>query len=192
MTDDYRTPCCDYDTGRDQLTKFVIRWNPGNRVVQCHNCGQVYIAIPDEVVAELILLSTDEQMAEAYKLAGQDMNKAAEHTRKVLLEAVARFEAVARLEDQNLPDAAEARAAESSDLGGSVRASVVNSAGPDRGVPKSTPDRERSPTAESQALLAVQRWLKSFDGDLGHLGSYVAQQLVDFIDRVDAPDREPS
>ena len=186
-TDDYKTPCCDYDTSRDEHTKSVIMWNPYNRVVQCHNCGQIYISITDDVVAELVLLATDEQMAEAYKNAGQDMNKAAEHTRKVLLEAVKQFEA------QNLPDAAEARAAESSDLGGSVRASVVNSAGPDRGVPKSTPDRERAEsTAESQALLAVQRWLKSFDGDLGHLGSYVALQLVDFIDRVDAQNREPS
>ena len=35
-----RTRCCNYEINDDRP---VVMWNPGNRVVQCHNCGHVYV-----------------------------------------------------------------------------------------------------------------------------------------------------
>ncbi len=91
MSDDFKTPCCGYDTSRDERTKSVIMWNPYNRVVSCHNCGTTYIALDDDVISELILLATDDQMREAHRRAGKDISEAAEKTRKILLDAVEQF-----------------------------------------------------------------------------------------------------
>ncbi len=37
-------PCCDYEVQEGAIGP--VYWNPYNKVVQCHNCGQVYI-LPD-------------------------------------------------------------------------------------------------------------------------------------------------
>ena len=38
-------PCCDYVAcvaGAD----YPVMWNPFNKVVQCHNCGHIYVPEP--------------------------------------------------------------------------------------------------------------------------------------------------
>ncbi len=108
MSDDFKTPCCGFDTSIprppphgevltqlpypptevDHLhSKSVICWNPYNKLVQCHKCGTVYTPA-DDVMLELIMLATDEQMAEAYRRAGKDMPQVVAKTRQVLLDAV--------------------------------------------------------------------------------------------------------
>ena len=55
MDKDELLPCCGYhDTS-------AVKWNPGNKVVQCHNCGHVYTALTaqqpqQEAVAEILPL----------------------------------------------------------------------------------------------------------------------------------------
>ncbi len=40
-----RTQCCGYVQSE---TDSIIRWNPYNGVVQCHNCGTMYVPVlPD-------------------------------------------------------------------------------------------------------------------------------------------------
>ncbi len=62
-TEDFKTPCCDYDTSRDGRTKSIIMWNPYNRVVSCHNCGTVFIAFDHEEAAK----KTREVLAQAVR-----------------------------------------------------------------------------------------------------------------------------
>ncbi len=112
MADDFKTPCCGFDTSKPRTpprgevlkqlryppteadylhAKSIICWNPGNRLVQCHNCGTIFIGLEDEVMLELITLVTDEQMAEAYRRAGKDLSAAAASTRQVLIDALEQF-----------------------------------------------------------------------------------------------------
>lgn len=35
-------PCCGYKWNKFQKQPYPVFWNPGNQVVQCHNCGQVW------------------------------------------------------------------------------------------------------------------------------------------------------
>ncbi len=49
----YRTPCCGYPTiGGDPDRSNVIKWNPYNEVVQCHNCGACYRMVASDQVVE--------------------------------------------------------------------------------------------------------------------------------------------
>lgn len=38
-----KTPCCGYNSPTNK--PYCVQWNPGNNVVQCHNCGE--IALPE-------------------------------------------------------------------------------------------------------------------------------------------------
>lgn len=42
------TPCCGYKWSEVQSNPYPVFWNPLNRVVQCHNCGHVWV--PTEYV----------------------------------------------------------------------------------------------------------------------------------------------
>jgi len=47
----HRTPCCGYSTvGEHRDT--VIKWNPYNSVVQCHNCGACFRMVAVDQVVE--------------------------------------------------------------------------------------------------------------------------------------------
>jgi hypothetical protein len=40
------TACCGY------VDTKAVKWNPWNGVVQCHNCGCIYLPVPPRPVSE--------------------------------------------------------------------------------------------------------------------------------------------
>jgi hypothetical protein len=39
-------PCCGYACVGD--AEYPVMWNPYNKVVQCHNCGHIYVPEPEQ------------------------------------------------------------------------------------------------------------------------------------------------
>ena len=37
-----KTPCCNYTCTTD--IPYPVMWNPYNKEIQCHNCGEIYVA----------------------------------------------------------------------------------------------------------------------------------------------------
>ena len=53
-------PCCGYVF---QKNDYPVFWNPYNEVVQCHNCGEVYVPMTELVKAQESLARSGVQLA---------------------------------------------------------------------------------------------------------------------------------